>query len=114
MQVFPSRIRRALSLLLVLCAATGAGAARADWPARPIKLIVPYAAGSGPDVVLRPIADALGRELGQPVIVDNRGGGRRHRRHAGAGGGATGWLHDRLRQHRHAGDQQKHVCEAAL
>jgi len=71
---FPSRIRRALSLLMVLAAATGASAAQAEWPERPIKMIVPYVAGSGPDVVLRPIADALGRELGQPVIVDNRGG----------------------------------------
>ena len=49
--------RRAVSLFLVLVAATVASAARADWPQRPIKLIVPYAAGSGPDVVLRPIAD---------------------------------------------------------
>lgn len=71
---FPNRIRRALSLLMVLAAATGASAAQAEWPERPIKMIVPYVAGSGPDVVLRPIADALGRELGQPVIVDNRGG----------------------------------------
>lgn len=70
----PIFARRAVSLFLVLVAATGASAARADWPQRPIKLIVPYAAGSGPDVVLRPIADALGRELGQPVIVENRGG----------------------------------------
>lgn len=70
----PIFARRAVSLFLVLVAATVASAARADWPQRPIKLIVPYAAGSGPDVVLRPIADALGRELGQPVIVENRGG----------------------------------------
>jgi len=72
MQLFPRRARRALALCLALLAA--AGAAHAEWPERPIKLIVPYVAGSGPDVVLRPIADALGRELGQPVIVDNRGG----------------------------------------
>ena len=74
MQIFPRRVRQAVSLCVALLGAAGAGAARADWPERPVKLIVPYVAGSGPDVVLRPIADALGRELGQPVIVDNRGG----------------------------------------
>jgi tripartite-type tricarboxylate transporter receptor subunit TctC len=44
------------------------------FPDRPLRLIVPFAAGGGTDVVGRGIADALGRELGQPVIVDNRGG----------------------------------------
>ncbi|WP_088140828.1 Bug family tripartite tricarboxylate transporter substrate binding protein [Achromobacter xylosoxidans] len=74
MQIFPRRVGQAVSLCFALLGAAGAGAAQADWPERPVKLIVPYVAGSGPDVVLRPIADALGRELGQPVIVDNRGG----------------------------------------
>ncbi len=44
------------------------------FPDRPLRLIVPFAAGGGTDVVGRGIADALGRELGQPVIVENRGG----------------------------------------
>ncbi|QVQ26062.1 Bug family tripartite tricarboxylate transporter substrate binding protein [Achromobacter deleyi] len=74
MLIFSGRARRAVSLCFALLAAAGTGAAHAQWPERPIKLIVPYVAGSGPDVVLRPIAEALGRELGQPVVVDNRGG----------------------------------------
>ncbi|MGH8463964.1 MAG: Bug family tripartite tricarboxylate transporter substrate binding protein, partial [Pseudomonas sp.] len=74
MLIFPSRARRAISLCLGLLAIAGGSAARAEWPERSIKLIVPYVAGSGPDVVLRPIAEAVGRELGQPVVVDNRGG----------------------------------------
>lgn len=70
---FLSRARTAAASSFALLVALCAGAAHAEWPERPIKLIVPYVAGSGPDVVLRPIADALGRELGQPVVIDNRG-----------------------------------------
>lgn len=46
--------------------------AHAEWPERPIKLVVPYAAGAGVDVAARPIAEAMGRELGKPVVIDNR------------------------------------------
>lgn len=46
-----------------------------DFPSRPITLIVPWAAGSGTDIVLRAMADVVSRELGQPVVVDNKAGG---------------------------------------
>ena len=52
--------------------ATAALAASAQYPERPVKFIVPYAAGSGVDVAMRPVADAMARELGQAMIVDNR------------------------------------------
>ncbi|HSW21058.1 MAG TPA: tripartite tricarboxylate transporter substrate binding protein [Ramlibacter sp.] len=52
-----------------------AGAAWADsWPARPVKLIVPYPAGGPIDGVARGVAERLSRLWGQPVLVDNRGG----------------------------------------
>ncbi|MDH0090953.1 tripartite tricarboxylate transporter substrate-binding protein [Achromobacter mucicolens] len=54
----PIFARRAVSLFLVVLAATGASAARADWPERPVRPIVPYAAGSGPDVVLCPLDES--------------------------------------------------------
>jgi tripartite-type tricarboxylate transporter receptor subunit TctC len=46
----------------------------APWPSRPIRLVVPYAAGGTTDVLGRLIADWLGGRLGRPVVVENRGG----------------------------------------
>ncbi|WP_158213269.1 tripartite tricarboxylate transporter substrate binding protein [Pigmentiphaga sp. NML080357] len=48
--------------------------AAADWPDRPIKLIVPFAPGGSNDNLSRIIASKLGARLGQAVVVDNRGG----------------------------------------
>jgi tripartite-type tricarboxylate transporter receptor subunit TctC len=45
-----------------------------DWPKKPITLIVPFAAGGSVDAAAREVAQALGARLGQPVVVDNRGG----------------------------------------
>lgn len=54
------------------------GSYRADaqqvYPTRPVKLVVPYAAGTSPDVVARLVADKLQPLLGQPVVIDNRVG----------------------------------------
>jgi len=67
---------RALAITLVTAlaiAAAGGGTARAgDYPDRPIRLIVPFAAGGLNDVVARLVGPHLERALGQPVIVDNR------------------------------------------
>ena len=44
------------------------------WPTRPIKLVVPFPAGSSPDIIGRLVAEPLARSLGQPIVVDNRPG----------------------------------------
>ena len=61
--------------LIALCAyAVAAYAAHAAYPERPIRLIVPSTAGSGPDAVARIVATRLGTMLGQQIVCDNRAG----------------------------------------
>ncbi|MBV7482142.1 tripartite tricarboxylate transporter substrate binding protein [Bordetella sp. BOR01] len=49
-------------------------AAQADYPDRPIKLIVPFPAGSGTDTVARELAEEMAKDLRQPIVVDNKPG----------------------------------------
>lgn len=69
-------MRRILSVLALLAACLGVGASvhAETWPSRPIRLIVPYAAGQGTDIAGRYLADELGKELKQAFVVDNRAG----------------------------------------
>ena len=57
-----------------MAAATGAVRAQAPYPARPVKLIVPFPAGTSPDVIARLWGDEFTRATGQPVVVENRSG----------------------------------------
>src|SRR3954452_2597748 len=59
---------------LGLCFVSPAAAAADDYPPKPITLIVPFPAGGGVDVIGRIVADKLSADLGQPVVIDNRGG----------------------------------------
>ncbi|MGZ8265811.1 MAG: tripartite tricarboxylate transporter substrate-binding protein, partial [Burkholderiales bacterium] len=60
--------------IAVALLAAGACAGAADYPARPIRLIVPYAAGGSTDTVARVIAQRLSQTWPQQVVVDNRTG----------------------------------------
>ncbi|MGJ7541636.1 Bug family tripartite tricarboxylate transporter substrate binding protein [Variovorax sp. LT1R16] len=78
MQEHKTLTRRRMLALGSALAASAAWPARAQpaaWPTKPIRMIVPYAAGGGTDVFARLVAEGLGRKLGQNVIVDNRPGG---------------------------------------
>ncbi len=59
-------------LLALLAAALPAGAA--EWPARSVRIIVPFGPGSTPDVVARLVAEQLQQKLGQPFVVENKPG----------------------------------------
>ena len=65
-------MKRLLSLALVCVAGMSVAANAQSYPNRPVKIIVPYAAGGTADTLARKIAQHL--NLGQPVIIDNRAG----------------------------------------
>ena len=70
--------RRTLLVASLLLPHPGFLMAQAPWPAKSITMIVPFPPGGLADLVARPVAEAMSRDLGQPVVVENR---------AGAGGG---------------------------
>jgi len=74
MNRFPRRSALALGLALLGSAAVAQPVA-ADFPTKPVTLITPFAAGSGPDAVLRLVSDKLGRLWNQRVVVENKPGG---------------------------------------
>jgi tripartite-type tricarboxylate transporter receptor subunit TctC len=57
----------------IACATLGWANAQA-FPVKPIRLVVPYPPGGGTDTVARPLAQNIAERLGQPVVIDNRGG----------------------------------------
>ncbi len=67
-------MRCAFLLLLAALAVTPDRASAQSWPSRPVRILVPQAAGGMPDIVARVISSPLSRELGQQVLVDNRAG----------------------------------------
>lgn len=51
------------------------GRAQATWPSRPVRFVVPFVPGGTSDIVARTVANELTRQLGSPVLIDNKGGG---------------------------------------
>src|SRR6187455_3504032 len=64
----------ALALAAVAVAPTPHAVAQSTYPDKPITMIVPFPPGGVADTVARPVAEALGRELKQSVVVENRAG----------------------------------------
>jgi tripartite-type tricarboxylate transporter receptor subunit TctC len=67
-------MHRRTALAAVLLSMAAMASAQGNYPTKAITLIVPFPPGGLADVVARPVADAMSRDLGQPVIVENRGG----------------------------------------
>jgi len=62
----------AAASLMAMCAAA---VHAADYPSRPLRAVVPFPAGGGTDIVARIVLERMAKELGQPVIVENKAGG---------------------------------------
>jgi tripartite-type tricarboxylate transporter receptor subunit TctC len=68
-------VRRFAAALIFAAGALAAGAAAAaEYPDQPIKLIVPFPAGGGADILARTVMPKVGQQLGQPIVIDNRQG----------------------------------------
>ncbi|MBI2962103.1 MAG: tripartite tricarboxylate transporter substrate binding protein, partial [Betaproteobacteria bacterium] len=70
-----ARLAQGLFVSLLLAAGVMAAVAAADFPSKPIRVIVPYAAGGIVDAVARAVGSQLAETMGQPVVVENRPGG---------------------------------------
>ena len=65
--------RHAIAALCALLPAL-VHAQSASWPSRPVRLVIPFAAGAGTDVVARTVSNKAAELLGQPVVAENRAG----------------------------------------
>lgn len=65
--------RRILVVATVLLSLCGSGTAE-TWPAKPIRVVIPFGAGSATDVIPRIVLDRVSAQLGQSIVVENRGG----------------------------------------
>lgn len=65
----------AMAATAVMIANMPAGALAQEYPSRPITLIVPFPAGGPTDLALRALAESASKHLGQPIVVENKGGG---------------------------------------
>ena len=61
-------------LLLTGLAMPAIAQAQESWPNRPVRIVVPFPPGGSNDTIARPLADKLARHLGQPFVIENRGG----------------------------------------
>src|SRR5438270_7288885 len=66
--------RALCSLLVAVCALLGDAASAQTYPARPITMVVPFAAGGATDAIARILTDPLSHDLGQQIVIETVGG----------------------------------------
>ncbi|RZS78358.1 tripartite tricarboxylate transporter substrate binding protein BugE [Pigmentiphaga kullae] len=64
-----------LTVSATMLAVPGTAAAQSSYPNKPVRVIVPFAPGGSTDIIARLVGERMGRELGQPFVIENRGGG---------------------------------------
>src|SRR3954470_2576929 len=101
-------MRTLIAVALALIAPIGAPIAVAAYPERPIKMIVPWAAGGDTDNIFRPFAPLMQKHLGQPVVIANVGGasgtkGAKEAKEAPADGYTLYAVHDYIHSTYYAG-----------
>ena len=69
-------LNKTASLLAALIGAAfiAPATAQAPFPSKPIRFVVPFTAGSGTDIIARTVGEVMSKNLGQPVVVENRPG----------------------------------------
>ena len=72
--MFLHSLRHSLGLLAMAAACVPSLATAQDYPAKPIRVVIPYAAGGAGDIALRPIVPALEERLGQRLVIENKPG----------------------------------------
>jgi tripartite-type tricarboxylate transporter receptor subunit TctC len=70
----PAKFHPAALIAISVLIACGAPSQAADYPNRPVRMVVPYPAGGPTDVIVRVAAQRLSEQLGQQIVVDNRAG----------------------------------------
>lgn len=73
---YPKMMRHMLhAACMALLAALPVAGAASDYPAKPVRFVIPFPPGAGPDIVARAVGQKLGQRWGQQIVVDNRPGG---------------------------------------
>ena len=76
---------RWLCAIALLLMGFGTQSSAENWPTKPIRAIVPYSPGSATDIIPRTVFAQVEKQLGQPIIIENRDGGVEHDWHRSGG-----------------------------